>query len=281
MLSYRHSFHAGNFADVLKHLTLQRILNYLTQKSKPLVYVDSHAGAGGYQLTSAEAQKTAEYQQGIGRLWQRDDLPELLAEYCQLVMQFNNQQPQLRRYPGSPWIAAQCLREQDKLFLHELHPKDSQTLTELFRKDRRCKVIAADGFKGSLGFFPPTSRRGLLLIDPSYEIKDDYQKVVTLISEAHKRFATGCIALWYPVVDRYRINQLEKQLQDSGIQNIQLFELGQRHDNNHFGMTSSGMIVVNPPWTLKADLESTLPWLSHELGMTGEGYYRSEQLVAE
>lgn len=281
MLSYRHSFHAGNFADVLKHLTLQRILSYLTEKPKPVYYVDSHAGAGGYKLTSPEAKKTAEFEQGIGKLWQRDDQPELLADYCQLIGEFNQDPQTLRRYPGSPWIAGHCLRAQDKLFLHELHPQDSKTLTETFRRDRRSKVIQADGFKQSVGLFPPASRRGVLLIDPSYELKDDYQKVIKLIKDVHKRFATGCIALWYPVVDRYRIDKIEKQLKESGIANIQLFELGLRRDNNHFGMTSSGMIVINPPWRLKQELETVLPFLAKELGVADEGFYRSEQLVEE
>lgn len=281
MLSYRHSFHAGNFADILKHLTLQQILNHLTQKDKSVCYIDTHAGAGGYSLSSQHANKTGEYHQGIGLMWHQPNLPPILAEYCQMIQAFNDSSDTLENYPGSPWIAAHCLRNQDKLFLHELHPTDFKSLSDRIRRDRRIKAFQKDGFQGAIGLLPPPSRRGLLFIDPPYELKEDYDKVVKVITQAHKRFATGCIALWYPVVERYRINQLEKQLQKTGIPNIQLFELAQRKDNQALGMTASGMIVINPPWTLKQDLESALPWLTNQLGIANEGSFRSIQLVNE
>ncbi|MFM2484591.1 23S rRNA (adenine(2030)-N(6))-methyltransferase RlmJ [Celerinatantimonas yamalensis] len=282
MLSYRHSFHAGNYADVLKHVTLQQILIYLTQKNKPVHYIDSHAGAGGYQLTSKQAEKTGEYQLGIGKLFEQTDKPALLQDYCQLVRSFNSEHSQrLKHYPGSPWIAAQCLREQDKLFLYELHPQDHLMLSELFASDRRVKIGNSDGFKGTLVHVPPVSRRGLVLIDPPYEVKTDYDKVVTLIEQVHKRFATGCIALWYPVVERWRINALEQAIKATGIANVQLFELAQQRDTAQFGMTASGMIVVNPPWTLKSQLEGVLPYLSELLGQNNQGSYRIKQLSPE
>ncbi|MFM2477840.1 23S rRNA (adenine(2030)-N(6))-methyltransferase RlmJ [Celerinatantimonas sp. MCCC 1A17872] len=281
MLSYRHSFHAGNYADVLKHFTLQRIFSYLVKKEKPIHYIDSHAGAGGYALHSPEAEKTGEYIKGIMRLAQRDDRPELLDEYLALVKQFHYQKDNLRHYPGSPWIAAHSLREQDRLFLYELHPSDHKQLLTQTRKDKRVQVKLGDGFKGALAHLPPISRRGLLLIDPPYEIKSDYQKVVKLIVEAHKRFATGCIALWYPVVERGWVNELETAIKATGIANSVLFELSQSADRSGYGMTASGMIVINPPWTLKSELDSVLPYLADVLGEQGQGKYRSEQLTAE
>lgn len=281
MLSYRHSFHAGNYADVLKHFTLQRILSYLVQKEKPIHYIDSHAGAGVYALHSKEAEKTGEYIQGIMRLVQLNDRPELFDEYLDLIGQFHRQGTTLRHYPGSPWIAANCLREQDRLFLYELHPSDHKLLLTQMKKDKRVQVQLGDGFKGALAHFPPISRRGLLLIDPPYEIKDDYKKVVKLIVEAHKRFATGCIALWYPVVERSWVNELEKAIKATGIANSVLFELSQSNDHSGYGMTASGMIVINPPWTLKNELESVLPYLADVLGEHGQGKYRSERLTDE
>lgn len=281
MLSYRHSFHAGNYADVLKHLTLMRILAYLGQKEKAIHYVDSHAGAGGYRLESREAQKTSEYQNGIGALYQRNDLPDILQEYVNCIKQFNGQKPKLKAYPGSPWIADYCLRRQDRLFLYELHPSDYELLAKQFAQDRRIQTHQEDGFKHAVGHFPPISRRGLLLIDPPYEQKVDYEKVVTLIKKVHLRFPSGCIALWYPVVDRNWIKSLERELKATNIPNIQLFELSQTPDSSGFGMNASGMIVINPPWTLKNELAAVLPYLSKILAVTDKASYRCEQLVSE
>jgi 23S rRNA (adenine2030-N6)-methyltransferase len=280
VLSYRHSYHAGNFADVLKHLVLQRTLTHLTAKDKALCYIDTHAGAGGYRLGSAHAQKTQEFNTGIGKLWSAPDLPKLVAEYVDAVARFNPGKS-LTHYPGSPWFAANGLRKQDRLFLHEIHPSDLEPLQETFKADRRIRIIGSDGYKGCLGLVPPIQRRGLVLIDPPYEIKSDYHAVVDLLKNAYLKFSTGVYALWYPVVDRYRIRELEQALVKSGIRNIQLFELGIHEDSLQHGMSSSGMILINPPWKLKEELESVLPYLADTLGVDGEGHYRIEQLVGE
>ncbi|HPE59960.1 MAG: 23S rRNA (adenine(2030)-N(6))-methyltransferase RlmJ [Thiothrix sp.] len=280
MLSYRHSFHAGNPADVLKHLVLQRCLIYLTRKDKPLCYIDTHAGAGAYRLDGPQARKTGEYRQGIGSLWEQQNLPPLLQEYRALIQAFNPE-PELLSYPGSPWIAAQLLRPQDRLFLHELHATDAPRLQQLFTTDKRVQVQASDGFQGCLGHLPPIQRRGLVLIDPSYEVKRDYDTVVEVLNKAVRRFATGVYALWYPVVERERIRRLEKKLRNSGIPGIQLFELGLSADGATSGMTASGMVVINPPYTLKAEMESVLPWLARQLGRDGAGHSRCEQLTPE
>ncbi|MEE1674269.1 23S rRNA (adenine(2030)-N(6))-methyltransferase RlmJ [Agarivorans aestuarii] len=280
MLSYRHSYHAGNFADVLKHLVQQRIISYLTQKDKPLCYIDTHAGAGAYSLNSPEAKKKSEYENGIGKLWDADDLPELVKNYLKLVNQIHPEKTR-QHYPGSPWIAKMLLRREDRLFLHELHPSEQAPLNSLFQRDRRAKIRQENGHQSVVALMPPKERRGLVLIDPSYEVKDEYQTVVKTLKEAHKRFASGSYALWYPVVDRFRIDKLEKQLINSGIRNIQLFELGIRHDSEEMGMTASGMIVINPPWTLMKEMQEVLPYLAETLGEEGEGNWRAEVLVEE
>jgi 23S rRNA (adenine2030-N6)-methyltransferase len=279
VLSYRHSFHAGNFADVLKHLVQVRTLRYLLQKDKPLFYLDTHAGAGGYALTSAQATQTQEFENGFGRLWQRDDLPEVLADYVALARRFNGSK-KLIRYPGSPWFAQQLLRADDRMMLHELHPADFEQLQKTFSQDRRCHVRCEDGFQACLALLPPAERRGLVLIDPSYELKEDYQRVVDTLIGAHQRFATGTYALWYPVVERRRIKRLEKALIASGIRRILLLELGIVADQPGYGMTASGMIVINPPWSLAAEMAPALDYLARILG-NGYGHQRIVELVGE
>lgn len=278
MLSYRHAFHAGNFADVLKHTILIQILEYLGKKDKPFCCIDTHAGPGKYELDGDYAQKNQEYQNGIGKLWLRDDLPECVEEYLNLVKRFN-QPDKLTRYPGSPLLIKQMLRNKDRLCLFELHSTEIKLLKDL--TSQHITVSHGDGLKDSLKLLPPIERRGLVLIDPSYEIKNDYTQVVDALKLMHKRFAVGTYALWYPVINRRKNQLLEKAIQSSGINNVQLFELGIRNDSNEHGMTSSGMIIINPPWTLVSQMQQTLPWLAEVLGQEGEGFYRIETLVAE
>lgn len=281
MLSYRHSFHAGNHADVLKHSVLSLIITALKEKEKPFLYLDTHAGAGNYRLAAANAQKTAEYQHGIELLWQRDDTPALLQPYLSTVAHYNRHHPQLRHYPGSPLLAQHLLREQDKLWLTELHPSDYPLLRQHFANDPRAKVSCADGFAQLKAVLPPVMRRGLIVIDPAYEVKSDYQQVVTTIADGYKRFATGVYALWYPVVHRPTIKRLLADLQATGMRNILQIELAVLPDNQQRGMTASGMIVINPPWRLASQMESLLPWLHQVLSPQKQGHFLLEQRVAE
>ena len=255
MLSYRHSFHAGNFADVLKHLIQVEVLAYLQRKDKPFVYIDTHAGAGIYLLESAESSKNNEYLTGIGRL-SAADWPELKV-YLHAV--------------------EQC---QDRAFLYELHPQDLAILEQMTYRDRRVQVRGEDGFAGLIALLPTTIKRGLVVMDPPYEIKTDYQTAVTTLIAAHRRMATASYALWYPVVERRRIDQMERQFRSSGLRNIQLFELGVAADTDARGMTASGMFLINPPYTLKARMEAVLPRLAQALG-NGSANWRVEVLVAE
>lgn len=278
MLSYRHAFHAGNFADVLKHLVQVETMSYLQKKDKPFIYLDTHAGAGIYSLDSNQAQKTAEHVRGISAI-KNLDWPEL-KNYLDVVEQLSEKDGQTNLYPGSPAIAQAFLREQDRAILFELHPNDYSLLEEFTRNDRRIRVNKTDGFQGLIATVPPTIKRGLILVDPSYEIKSDYEDVVEVLIAAYLRFATATYALWYPVIDRERINGIENALKASGIKNIQQFELGLKPDSLGHGMTSAGMILINPPYTLKSSLDRLLPKLSKHLSGT-KGVWRSEQLVAE
>jgi len=280
MLSYRHSYHAGNFADVLKHCVLIHVLEYLQKKDKPFCYVDTHAGAGMYSLRSEQSLKTNEYQQGIGALWSLDGMPASLDAYRNLIATFNKPK-ELNFYPGSPLIAMQLMRKQDRLSLFELHNTEVKVLEAAIKRDKRVSIYHQDGFAHCLKLMPPQQRRGLVFIDPSYEIKTEYEQVLETLKQLYKRFATGTYVLWYPVVERYRIDELEKKIQASEFKNVQLFELGQLIDSDERGMSASGMIVINPPWTLKAEMEQVLPFLAEKLGAAGQGSYKIKQLVDE
>jgi len=279
MLSYRHSFHAGNPADVLKHLVLAQVLSYQTIKDKPLDYIDTHSGAGFFELASADAQKTQEFQDGIAKLYQHSSNHEALNDYIALIKSFN-EQGELAFYPGSPKIAEHYLRRQDKGWFFELHPRDLVLLEENMQGKRSIRVRGENGFAGLIGLLPPASRRACVLIDPPYEIKDDYDTVVQTLVKAYQRFATGTYMIWYPVVDRERIDRMEEGLIASGMRNIQLFELATQADTDVHGMTASGMIVINPPWKLKQTMDTVLPELV-DLLSDASGFYRSEQLVEE
>ncbi|MCW2488038.1 23S rRNA (adenine(2030)-N(6))-methyltransferase RlmJ [Candidatus Symbiopectobacterium sp. NZEC127] len=280
MLSYRHSFHAGNHADVLKHTVQSLIITALKEKEKPFLYLDTHAGAGRYQLSGEHAERTGEYLEGIAKLWQRDDIPEALTPYLNAVKAYNSNGT-LRFYPGSPLIARQLLREQDSIHLTELHPSDFPLLRGEFQRDARAKVVREDGYRQLKSQLPPASRRGFILIDPPYELKTDYQAVVQGIQEGYKRFATGVYALWYPVVLRQQIKRMLKDLEATGIRNILQIELAMLPDSDRYGMTASGMIVINPPWKLHAQMQALLPWLHGVLAPNGTGHTLIEQVVPE
>jgi len=278
LLSYRHSFHAGNFADVLKHIVQVEILNYLAIKDKPFEYIDTHSGAGLFNFDSSDAQKLQEHLGGIAKL-DHSEFPELQS-YFEVANSYDKQGLK-NIYPGSPSIAKQLLRKQDRGWLFELHPQDFQHLTTNMERDKRIRVAQKDGLQGLLSLLPPTSRRALVLIDPSYEIKTEYSQVFETVAAAHKKFATGTYAIWYPVVNRSVIDKMHNQFAQSGIKNIQCFELGIKEDSAERGMTSSGMIVVNPPWTLFDKMKALLPKLAKTLGESDKLIYRCEVIAGE
>jgi 23S rRNA (adenine2030-N6)-methyltransferase len=273
MLSYRHAFHAGNHADVLKHAVLAFMLDYYNQKDKPYWYIDTHAGAGAYQLDTGFAAKNAEYAGGIARLMNRDDLPELLQPYVALVREMNDGGG-LKYYPGSPLVADKLLRSEDKLRLFELHPTDLQLLQQTFaRAGRRVQIQQADGFAGIKAMLPPPTRRAVVLIDPPYEVKEDYRHVIAALKEALERFATGTYAVWYPQLQRAEVPGMLEKLRKLPAKDWLHVALDINLPSpDGFGMHGSGLFILNPPWTLHAALQPTLPWLVNALGSEGASY---------
>lgn len=262
MLSYRHSFHAGNHADVLKHIILLQIAEYMGEKPAAFWIIDTHAGAGRYALESAHATKLAEYRDGVGRLWDEKGLPPAAVDYLEFVKMLNPD-GQLRHYPGSPWLASQLIRDSDRLRLYELHSTDVKHLQELFKTaGRKISVSATDGFAGLKALLPPPPRRALVLIDPSYETRDDYTNVVKGMQEALKRFPTGTYAIWYPMLTKLESRKLPEKLKGLATPNWLNVTLEvNAPSTDGFGMNGSGMFIVNPPWTLKKTLQDTLPSL--------------------
>ncbi|WP_233114599.1 23S rRNA (adenine(2030)-N(6))-methyltransferase RlmJ, partial [Aggregatibacter actinomycetemcomitans] len=232
---------------------------------------DTHSGAGRYRLLSAEAEKTAEYVDGIGRLWAREDLPAEVARYVALIKKLNYSGKELRYYAGSPLLAANLLRPQDRALLVELHPSEFPLLRNNFKEFDNVTVKIGDGFQQVKVTLPPKERRGLVLIDPPYELKEDYDLVVKAVEEGYKRFATGIYVIWYPVVLRQQTKRIVKGLEATGIRKILQIELAVRPDSDQRGMTASGMIVVNPPWTLEQQMKSILPYLTTALIPQGTG----------
>ena len=270
MLAYRHAFHAGNHADVLKHAVLVAVLQHLNAKDKAWRLVDTHAGAGSYALHADAAQKLGEYRQGIARLWQQGSLPPLLADYVAAVRRANPHD-ELVAYPGSPSLARGLMRAQDQLRLFELHPTDHALLADAFAGDKPVLVQRADGFAAIKAQLPPPSRRGLLLMDPSYELKTDYGAVVEATRDALARFAEGMVMVWHPQTDTRESAQLPQRLK--AVANAQARK-GWLHarltvalpNDRGFGMLGSGVFVVNPPHTLRAQLREALPVLVRLLG---------------
>lgn len=266
VLSYRHAFHAGNHADVLKHLVLIACLRHLGQKEKPWSYIDTHAGAGCYSLSSDWAQKTGEAEAGIARLWaQRENAPEACRPYLEAVAAFNPGS-QLLFYPGSPALAITQARRQDRLRFFELHPADAQLLRQTFAKDGdRVTISESDGLSGLKACLPPPSRRALVMIDPPYERADEARAVTKALADAEKRFAQGIYAVWYPLLARRGHRPWPDLLppSDGDWLNVRL-TIGT--PDTIPGMYGSGVWLRNPPWTLPDTLRSALPWIARTLG---------------
>ncbi|MBT1445121.1 23S rRNA (adenine(2030)-N(6))-methyltransferase RlmJ [Shewanella sp. JM162201] len=284
MLSYRHGFHAGNYADVLKHAILLQVLELMQKKDKPFVYIDTHSGAGGYSLSDEFAQKTGEYRDGIGKLWTKTDLPESLKHYVGAVRHFNegngNDTDELLWYPGSPAFVDMHLRNDDRMVLHELHGTDFELLSEYFEGAKQVQVTKWDGLSGLIAAVPPLERRGVVLIDPSFEIKTDYEAVADAIIKAYRKFATGVYLLWYPVVNRAQTEAMLGKLKDSGIRRQLRIEQAIKPDSDEFGMTAAGLWVINPPWQLDTLATEMLDYLQQHLNVEG-GSVRVEWEVGE
>lgn len=279
MLSYRHVFHAGNHADVLKHTLLLAVLDYLNQKDKPYWVIDTHAGAGGYRFDAGRARGHAEHAQGIGRLWNvaADSLPPLVARYVEAV-RAENPDGNLRRYPGSPLLTLRTLRPADRLRLFELHPADVRLLGETIAgtvadAQKRVAIRQEDGFTGLKALLPPPPRRALIVIDPAYEDKRDYVRVVDALKDGLRRFPDGTFFVWYPLLQRNESILLASKLKKLAPDWLNATLTVKAPAPDGMGMHGSGVFIVNPPWTLAARLRETLPRLVDLLsaGTTGAG----------
>lgn len=268
MLSYRHAFHAGNHADVLKHFVFSQVLNYYNQKDKPYWVIDTHAGAGLYALHEEFAQKNGEFEDGIARLLAAEDLPAELTAFCKVIDSFNLEN-QLTFYPGSPSVAEYYCRADDKLRLFELHPEDYELLSDNFKRNKRqAKIQALDGFIGLKSCLPPATKRAITLIDPPYEMKEDYDRVVKSIKDSVKRFATGTYCVWYPLLQREEPQAMLEALLALDLGNWLNVTLSvEEPSDDGFGMFGSGMFIVNPPWTLPTTLETCMPRLTDTLAL--------------
>ncbi len=278
-MNYRHGFHAGNAADVFKHVVLVWLLRALTAKDKPLLYFETHAGAGRYDLDRYDADKKGEWRDGIARLWAERDAPEAIAAYLDRMRAENH--GDLRRYPGSPMIANALLRPGDRMVLCEVLSEEAQTLYRSLPTSRRAEVHGEDGYRILKAQLPPPERRALVLIDPPYETPDEAEQAVSVLRDAHSRFSTGVYALWYPIKQPAAVRRLHESLIGSGIRRIMTVELAVWPEDTAWRLNGSGMILVNPPWPAADALPPLLEWLRPRLACAGPGRARVEWLVPE
>src|SRR3984885_3829139 len=282
-MNYRHAFHAGGFADVIKHIVLVRILVYLQDKPAAFRVIDTHAGAGVYDLTGDEARRGGEWLTGIARIMQArfsETTAPLLRPYLDIVRAFNPQ-AQLVAYPGSPLIARALLRPQDRMTACEVEPKARKRLIEALRRDTQARVVDLDGWMALPAFVPPKERRGLILIDPPYEQKDEFDRLAEGFTEAFAKWPTGSYLLWYPVKTRRATDQLARHVAaavgagPSPGKCLRL-EFSVAPQEAGAALAPAGLLVANPPWTLADELKAILPELEKPLGQGGAGRFRLE-----
>ena len=283
-MNYRHAFHAGNFADVIKHIVLTRILTYLHQKQSAFRVIDTHAGAGRYDLTGDEASRSGEWRFGVARILQArfsDEAQALVAPYLDIVRAFNPPR-ELVAYPGSPLIARALLRPQDRMVACEIQDAARKTLIENLNRDPQARVVDLDGWTALTAYVPPNERRGLVLIDPPFEDKDEFARLADRFKAAHAKWPTGIYMLWYPAKERRGTEQLAREVasvasaREGGGENCLRVEFSVAPQTAESGLVSAGLLIVNPPWTLASELKSILPELEKPLGLGGAGRYRIE-----
>ncbi len=278
-MNYRHAFHAGNHADVLKHLILSRLIALLSRKEAPFAYLDSHAGVGLYDLAGDQASRTGEWQDGIGRLWSVAELPDALEAYLQVIRAMNPDGV-LRHYPGSPELARLLSREQDRLQLNEKHPEDGRLLKENMAGDRRVAVHLGEGWHVPRALLPTREKRVLLLIDPPFEKADEQERCAESLKEAIGRMRQAVVAIWYPIKDLRQLTRFYRDLQKSGAPTLLRVELYVHPADQAQRLNGSGLVISNPPWGLEEELKQLLPWLAEHLGQT-QGGWRLDWLIEE
>jgi 23S rRNA (adenine2030-N6)-methyltransferase len=283
-MNYRHAFHAGNFADVVKHAVLALLIARLKQKEGAFRVIDTHAGVGLYDLAADEASRTGEWREGIGRLRGQPlepKLAELLAPYLATVAAANEGKAALARYPGSPWIARHLFRPQDRLTAVELHPEDAKALDALFAGDVQVRTIALDGWLALGAFVPPKERRGLVLVDPPFEERDDFETMLSAFVTAHGKWPTGIYALWYPVKDLAAVDRLRVGLSKTGIRRLLRAELTIRERDAAGTFNGAGLVICNPPWKFAAALADLLAGLAPLLAQGPGAGHVIDQVAGE
>ena len=281
-MNYRHAFHAGSFADVLKHVVLVRTILHLLKKETPFRVIETHAGAGRYDLSGDKAARTNEWRSGIGRLVERPlegEAAALIEPYLSLVRAANSGGA-LTSYPGSPLIARALLRPQDRMIFCELHPEERAALIGVTSRDRRAKVVAIDGWAGLKAYVPPKERRGLVLIDPPFEAADEFARLEAGLQEAHSRWATGILLAWYPIKEPRETQAFARRLARSGIAKILRIELAVAAHRPGERLAGCGMIAINPPWILECEMSVVIPQLAKALARQGSGNYRIDFLTS-
>lgn len=272
-MNYRHQYHAGNFADVFKHIVLIALTQSFLQKDSAFCYLDTHAGIGQYDLFTKEAQKTREFSNGISQIFLQKELPTLVQTYKQCIQKINTDE-ELRFYPGSPLFVKELIRPQDRMVLSELQNEDVLTLKKLFARNPQIAVHNQDGYQSLKAFIPPKERRGLVLIDPPYEQANELEQLTKKLPEAVTRWETGVFALWYPIKNRAAVERAQRTLMNRIQRPVLITELAIHAENAALGLSGSGLFIVNPPWQLADELKKVMPWLWRILSVNGAGYYK-------
>lgn len=286
-MNYRHAYHAGNFADVIKHAVLALVIEHLKRKPAPFRVIDTHAGIGVYDLTAEEAVKTGEWHDGIGRIWQGpgssplpDNIRDVLAPYLATVRSLN-EGDDLRIYPGSPFVAKALMRPQDVLMVNELHPGDHQVLLRRLRSDARARVTNIDGWIALRSVLPPKERRGVVLIDPPFEVEGERERLVSGLKDGLARFATGTYLLWYPIKELAPVAALKREIVASGVEKLLCAELFVHRPGDPRRLNGCGLLVVNPPYQLDERLRVLLPFLVERLGQSPDACFNLTWLATE
>lgn len=282
-MNYHHSYHAGNFGDVFKHTLLAALVHFLQRKENAFCYLDTHAGAGYYDLLVETTQKNKEYEHGILRLMQQKNPPKLIKTYLNCVHKINNKLSQsfiasLRYYPGSPYIVNHFLRPQDRMVLIELHPPVYQQLKSAMAQNKQASVHLLEGYQSLKAFLPPKENRGLILIDPPYERPHEFSDLVTALPKALARFETGTYAIWYPIKTRPSVDRFHHALKEAIQRPLLIAELSIYPETLPTHLNGCGMVIINPPWQFDSALKEILPWLWKALSLHKQGKYQVTML---
>lgn len=269
-MNYRHLYHAGNFADVFKHVVLTALLRAMQRKPKPFCYFETHAGAGKYALDSASAHKTQEFTQGIKQLWEAQGAPELVQQYLDVVKKLNP--TGLKLYPGSPCLARELLRPEDRMVLCELNEEVFTQLRQEFARTPRTKTYFEDGYKLLNAVLPPLERRGVVLIDPAFESNNEFKLLIKYLKVAYQRWETGVYAIWYPIKSRTVLQKFHRDLLATGISKMLMVQLCVYPDDVELRLNGAGVVIINPPYQLDTELTQVLPWLSQQLEVERGSY---------